>query len=1379
MFQALCRDSRHVIVIMKYAFRLTTAALFALAVVPVLAASQSAKDSEPVAGVLPRGADGKPLNLDFETGTLKDWVADGGAFTGQPIKGDTVHPRRSDMQSNHQGQYWIGTYERQGDKPQGTLTSVPFKVTYPWASFLVGGGPHPTTCVELIRNDTGEVFSRTSGIEEEDLKRVAVNLRPHVGKEIFIRLVDKHSGHWGHINFDDFRFHSTQPNVAERKVSSPLPPPDVYKYAGLPPQKAAEVMTAPPGFRVKLFAGEPDVHQPIAMCLDDRGRVWVAEAYCYPRRRPGKGPTLDLPAGSSKANGDRGDRILIFEDTDGDGRFDKCTVFMEGLNLVSGLEVGFGGVWIGAAPYLLFVPVKDGDKPAGPPQILLEGWAYEDTHETLNTFTWGPDGWLYGCHGVFTHSRVGKPGTSYEQRIPINAGIWRYHPTKHLFEVFAHGTSNPWGLDYDEHGQFFCEACVIPHCFHISQGARYHRQAGDHFNRYTYADIQTIADHLHYATATPHAGNERSDSTGGGHAHCGLMVYQGGAWPAEYRGKLFMGNIHGRRLNMDIPKPKGSGFVASHGPDFLLANDAWARFINFRYGPDGNVYLIDWYDKQACHTNDHDVWDRSNGRIYKICYGDTKPVKVDLQKCSHEELVQYQLHANDWYARHARKVLQERWSGGIRDVRTRDALEKIAFGDKDDTRRLRGLWALHGSGGLTEEQANRGLADTIAYARAWTIQLATENGPQSSALIKRLAELAGTDPSPIVRRYLASALQRMPADARWEILANLLAHGEDAADPNLPLMYWYAAEPLGEIDSQRAVALAAQSKIPLILEFMVRRVSSGATAGALSRVVEGLSKTDQASAQLSYLRGMREGLKGHRRLPMPGGWADVYDRLSQSATAEVRHLATLVAVTFGDARALNVLRDVVQSAKADPVERQTALASLLVAPDGQLTSVLQKLLNDPVLRAAALRGLASFNDPKIPEVILGVYPSLDSHEKRDALNTLASRAAYGKALIEAVAAKKIPSTDVSAEIVRQLRSLHDASLDQRIADVWGVVRTTPADRARMIRDHRRMLTASDRPPDLSLGRAIFAKVCQQCHTLFGTGSKVGPELTGSNRANLDYLLENILDPSAVIPKEYAATLIELKSGRFVTGLVRGETPAALTVITANETLTIPRSDIESIKPSDVSMMPDDLLKPLITEEVRSLIAYLQSPAQVPMLATAENVKDFFDGKDLAGWDGAPELWKVEQGEIVGRSPGLKRNEFLKSQMMAGDFRLKVKVKLVPNAGNSGIQFRSEALSDGEIKGPQADVGAGWWGKLYEENGRGLIWDKSGEPFVKADDWNEYEVVASGSKIRTYINGHLCVDLDDPRGPRRGIFAFQLHSGDPMEVRFKDLRLELK
>jgi hypothetical protein len=282
--------------------------------------------AEPGDGVLPVGADGKPLNLDFETGTLKDWTAEGDAFVGQPIRGDTVARRRTDMKSNHQGEFWIGGWEKKKDPATGTLTSVPFTVTHPWASFLVGGGPYPDTCVELVRADVGEVFFRASGLAEEDLRRVAVDLRSVMGKQIFIRLVDKQTGHWGHVNFDDFRFHAADPKApsrpAPREQLVAQSPADEYKYAGLPPDKAAAAMTVPEGFTVSLFAGEPDVKQPIAFCLDDRGRLWVAEAYCYPTRKPY--PGILLPENERQ----NGDRIVIFEDSKGTGHFDKKTVFM-------------------------------------------------------------------------------------------------------------------------------------------------------------------------------------------------------------------------------------------------------------------------------------------------------------------------------------------------------------------------------------------------------------------------------------------------------------------------------------------------------------------------------------------------------------------------------------------------------------------------------------------------------------------------------------------------------------------------------------------------------------------------------------------------------------------------------------------------------------------------------------------------------------------------------------------------------------------------------------------------------------------------------------------------------------------------------------------
>src|SRR5690606_22146553 len=246
------------------------------------------------------------------------------------------------------------------------------------------------------------------------------------------------------------------------------------------------------------------------------------------------------------------DRILIFDDTDGDGTLDSRTVFMEGLNLVSGIELGLGGVWICAAPYLLYIPIDEsGSAPAGEPEILLDGWGLHDTHETLNSLTWGPDGWLYGDQGVFTHSMVGKPGTAEEDRVPFNAGVWRYHPTKKIFEIFACGTSNPWGVDFNQYGHAFVTACVIPHLYHMIQGARYQRQSGKHFNPYTFDDIKTIADHVHWVGDNgPHAGNFRSASAGGGHAHAGARIFQGAEhWPEEMRHTILMNNIHGYRSN--------------------------------------------------------------------------------------------------------------------------------------------------------------------------------------------------------------------------------------------------------------------------------------------------------------------------------------------------------------------------------------------------------------------------------------------------------------------------------------------------------------------------------------------------------------------------------------------------------------------------------------------------------------------------------------------------------------------------------------------------------------------------------------------------------------------------------------------------------------
>jgi putative membrane-bound dehydrogenase-like protein len=1307
-------------------------------------------------------ADGRVLNLDFEKGTLEDWKAEGEAFAGQPIKGDTVAARRGDMRSAHKGDFWIGGYEKVSDPPIGTLTSVPFKVTQPFASFLANGGDAATTRVELVRKDTGEAFFKTSGENSEELKQVVVDLKDVAGKEIFIRLVDQNRGGWGHLNFDHFRFHSTKPVVAGPTLSRIVA--DDYPHAGLAAEQAAKAMKVPAGFQVTVGAAEPEVKQPIAMAIDDRGRVWIAEAYEYPIKAQGKGR----------------DRILIFEDKDGNGTLESRKVFTEGLNLVSGLEIGFGGVWVGAAPELLFIPDKDGDDvPDGEPIVLLDGWGLQDTHEMLNAFIWGPDGWLYGCHGVFTHSRVGKPGTPDAERVPLNAAIWRYHPTRHTFDIFAHGTSNPWGVDFNDRGQAFCTACVIPHLFHIIQGARYQRQAGQHFNPYTFRDIVTIADHLHYIGGNPHGGNNRSDEAGGGHAHAGAMIYLGGAWPEQYRDQIFMNNIHGQRLNVDILKPRGSGYVGSHGPDFLLTGDRASQILNLRYGPDGQAWMIDWYDMQACHTGDVKAHDRSNGRIYKISAGEPKKVTVDLKKLSDLELAELTLNTNDWYVRHSRRVLQERAATKPIDASAKAKLVEIATRHEDDTRRLRAMWAMHVTGGIDAALTQKLLADPSEYVRGWMVQLSLDTGaPVVDGMLSKFTTMARDDKSQVVRIYLASAVQKLPLDQRWSILSSLAAHAEDAGDHNLPLMYWYAAEPLATVDAERALAFGLSSgpSIPLLREFMLRRIGSSDGPQALTALVRGLGKSKEAELQLTFLQAIRSALRGQRRVNPPADWAAVSTVLASSSNEQVKLQARALGVTFGDPAAMASFRELATSKSATEGARKEAVESLIAANDKGLAPTLLTLVNDPALRTIALQGMAQYDDPKTAATLLAGYSSFTPDEKRVALGTLCSRPSYALELLGAIEKKQLPGTDLTADLVRQLQFLKDEKLQQHLGSIWGTVRETAADKLKLIENYKQ-LVAKGGDADSSLGRAVFAKTCQRCHILYGIGNKVGPDLTGSNRANLDYLLSNIVDPSAVMAKEYQQTIIVTDNARVISGLVRTEDDKSVTIQTADSLVVIPKGEIDERILSDKSMMPDDQLKQFTEMEVRSLLAYLGGKKQVAMLATKDNAATLFNGKDLTGWQGEDDLWSVENGEIVGRTKGLAQNEFLVSELAAADFRFTVEVKLIRNEGNSGIQFRS-APAGHEVKGYQADVGVGWWGKLYEELGRGLLWDHSGESHVKNGEWNTYEIEAIGSQLRTKINGQLCVDLDDPKGARSGVFAFQLHSGGATEVRFRNLKLEV-
>jgi putative membrane-bound dehydrogenase-like protein len=641
---------------------------------------------------------------------------------------------------------------------------------------------------------------------------------------------------------------------------------------GLPAPEAVKRMTLPPGFKAHVFAAEPDLRQPNAFCIDDRGRLWVAENYSYTG-----------PGGPWKPSGK--DTILIFEDSDGDGRFDTRKVFADTLSFISGLEIGFGGVWVGSPPNLLFIPDKDADdRPDGEPQILLDGWGRQDQHETLNSFIWGPDGWLYGCHGVFTHSRVGRPGTPDAERVVVNAAIWRYHPALRSFERVAEGTSNPWGLDFDDHGQAFIEACVIPHLWYVVPGGRYHRQGGQHQNRHTYDDLKTIADHKH----------DGIKGRKGGHAHGGARFVLHDQWPAEWRGRFLVGTIHHHGIYTEAFERKGSGFSGKHVDDFMMAGDPLYLGFNHDFGPDGSLYVIDWYDPKSCHgqTPEH----RETGRLYKITHGESRRCDVDLGRLPSAELVKLQLSDNEWYVRHARRLLQERGA----DPEVHRALRTLMGAAADAPKLLRLVWALHATGGLDEDDLLGLTRNAHEYVRSWAVRLLCEGSNPSEAALKRLAELASEDGSAAVRLHLASVMQRTPPDRRWPVLEALAGNAGDAGDHNLPLMIWYALEPLVAGNAARAVMLAQKSKIPKVREFVIRRMTAASGAGALRGPKEAPSASVSEDGLVLDLKAGEApgGVPGTqpRRAEVGGRPASVYDGIDDHsvipAAAELSFKAT-------------------------------------------------------------------------------------------------------------------------------------------------------------------------------------------------------------------------------------------------------------------------------------------------------------------------------------------------------------------------------------------------------------------------------------------------------------------------------------------------------
>jgi putative membrane-bound dehydrogenase-like protein len=1009
--------------------------------------------------------------------------------------------------------------------------------------------------------------------------------------------------------------------------AEPFPTPfNSEKGSPMPAEEVARTMELPPGFKCQVFAAEPDVQQPIAMAWDAKGRLWVAENYTY-AENPARWDTKLR------------DRIIILEDKDGDGKHDGRKVFWDQGSYLTSVEIGYGGAWILNNGTLSFIADKNGDDvPDGEPEVLLDGFNTKTIgHNIVNGLRWGPDGWLYGRHGITDTSSVGAPGTPADKRVKFNCAIWRFHPTRKVLEAVAHGGTNSWGHDWNAEGELFMINTVIGHLWHVIPGAYYRRMFGTHLNPYVYEVIEQTADHFHWDTGAEKWSDIRagiSNKTlelGGGHAHVGMLNYQGGTWPKEYHGAMLTCNLHGNRINMDKLVREGCGYTGKHAPDFMKAKDKWFRGIDLLTGPDGNVFVADWSDTGECHDNDgvH----RTSGRIYKIVYGEPKKAEpINLSSLTDSALIGVLMkNKNSWWTRTSANLLYERipsypdpymsaaihqivmnaieWRRLSSVVTEQEFQNQIGEPTLYECRRRNGIIS-----NIEEGDYEQPLGDEFLSVAELDKRLKEQNEHPEKGEKRPLKERyylslyrAANDPSGLVRLHLASALQRLPLEARWPIATALAQHEEDANDRQQPLMIWYGIEPAVAADPMKGVEFIASAKIPTVRRLVARRIAENIEKqpAAVDALVALMTK--EAAVREDILAGMAAGLDGFSTAKKPAGW----DEFASSTTLQSRDSSKVatpqklgsgepsyvqtLSLIFGSGRASDELIAIVKNAEGDANARRNAFTGLTRSAKPELLPIVRSLINDKVLGTAARSALAAYDDPNIPKALLSPWPQRSEEQQAATVATLVTRPAYAHALLDAVKSGQVPVAIITPYQARAIRSLNDADLTTKLTAVWGELRDTPEAKKAELADWTAKLTPERLAKgEAAKGKLIFGAVCASCHKLYGEGGMIGPDLTGGDRHKLTYLLENIVDPNAIVPADYRMSVFKLKDGRTLTGVIPAQTERTVTVQTPAEKLTIEKSQITEQQQLPMSLMPEGLLTALGEENVVHLMAYLQS-----------------------------------------------------------------------------------------------------------------------------------------------------------------------------------------
>jgi putative membrane-bound dehydrogenase-like protein len=957
----------------------------------------------------------------------------------------------------------------------------------------------------------------------------------------------------------------------------------------LSPAEAIARMKVPEGFHVELVAAEPDLVNPVAMTFDERGRIWVTESLEYPRHSAGPGR----------------DRIKILEDTDGDGKVDKVTVFADGLNIPSGIAVGHGGVWVANSPDILFLQDTDGDGKADRREVVVTGFGRDDTHELPNSLSWGPDGYLYGLNGVFNQSHV----RSGDRDFKFTCAMFRINPRTRRFELFCEGTSNPWGIAWDEQGSAFVSACVIDHLWHLTETGYYHRQGGP-YPPFTWK-IGSIANFKHQKAA-----------------YCGLHYFDSEAYPPQYRRRLYMGNIHGGCINVDTLSRDGSTYSSEPAPDFLTANDAWFMPVSQKTGPDGCLYILDWYDRYHCYQDagrDPAGIDRLKGRLYRVRYRQTPHYgRFDFAKDSDDDLlVQLQIADNNYVRDTIVRLLSER-----HDRATRPKLQKMILKDLTGrTARMYALRALAGSlvaGGASPDGEFLAalMSDPEPALRAWAVRIAGNNDAEAafapanerearriSPAVRRLVIAAAHDVSPDVRLQATIAAPKVVGIQAIPVLIETLSHSGD--DPLIPHIVWNNLLPLMEDRAATIVSALGSSGFehnPIFAEFVPRLFERLLSAKTIDR--DALRETfhlavyaqrpaaTQRCLRILFERGQNRELSGSRLEVVKSTLAPgLHTVLSGPHQRPLYRDVTLLAASWRDPEGMRAARALAADARISERQRIAAVEALAAANDASILEPVETMLSarrswSPGFRARLIGALARLDAPGVAELVLAHYDRLDPDEKPVAIQLLTQRVAWSKSLLAAIGAGHVPAHDLNLSQVRKLLAFGDKELIDEVHTRWGRIRDSrDPQREQVIARMRKLIR--DNHGDAAAGEQVFQRICGQCHKIHGKGNDVGPEITLNGRSSFDQLLSNVFDPNLVIGAAYRAVVVVTKEGRVLTGLLAEDNPRRIVLkVQGGKVETVPRDDVETVRISNISLMPEQIENQMKPQEIVDLFTFL-------------------------------------------------------------------------------------------------------------------------------------------------------------------------------------------